>query len=252
MNKKRAAVAILIVFIVAFVVFWLFMNRGFRVTNVSPALSGEIPTSTPRAVITFSSSLDTKKTKATLAQGDDIVGSTNITNNTITLYFRELEIDKDNIIELRDIYSADGEYIESIQYTFRSVYVPFGKLSEEQRQEQLETTDRPSSEPNVYRFLPYETSYYSISYGAKNDNQFVLYIDMKFSTTTTSGPSYGRYLEKVRTYRNQALSYLKESGLDINDYSLQYGEEVLRDEFPSGRDIEEPYTGDGVPPEEQP
>ena len=40
-------------------------------------------------------------------------------------------------------------------------------------------------------------------------------------------------------------------GIDINKYAIEYGEEELRSEFPSGRDIQEEYTGDGVPPELQ-
>lgn len=164
------------------------------------------------------------------------------------------------------VSSKKRKAVNNIAIDFEIRYLGFRSLPKSEQRRQI--NESKSFEDPIARHLPYRTENFSIEYQFPNknfpagyNNKPILFIYVNFGArgqNETDSP----YAQAIRKSRKEALKWIEAQGMKPTNYLYKLGEDALTSEFPSYYpgiqtvdsipQTPPDYTGDGVPPEEQP
>ncbi len=218
-KKKLLIVAILLV--IGAVGWFVILSLQFRVVSVTPNLKKSIARSTDVVEIRFNkllaSNIDYDKT---LIDSDDVVVSVRVKGKSLIVDLRNLE-DRKYSFSIKTIKAANGQTIPELSYSFSAKYIPFNKLSNAEKNLQLNQTDVDAIEDPLETFLPHsELGYYltGTHVGSSDDLQFVLRARI---TLSRADINTGRD-EAVAAQKEQIRKFIESKGLDPNNYPITY------------------------------
>lgn len=265
LQKYKIPLVILGVALVAFLAYTVFATTKYRITGTTPN-NRSYPSSLGVMDIYFNRKLDKQAINAVAAKepGKIVKGSFEggirviAYDDRLSLTFNRTPLAGKYEISLKDIRSTKGETF-SANLPLIVKDIPYDKLSKEEKA-LFDKVAKDAGENDSVKFpllskLPYETDKYLINYRfAIGDPAPTVVITMKFfepgSLAVPATPQETQaYQDDIRTYRTQALAWLRSQASDLETkYTLEYGETDLQEEFPKGRAR---YQNDKVNPADQ-
>lgn len=232
LNKKTIIVTSLLLGLLLFGLL-LIINKGggFRLVGSIPDLSGQIATSTGTIKLTFSDKLDGSVNYSQQTEGQDagIVASTRTEGENLFLVLKPLQENRSYSLELTDIKSAGGEVIARLELSFTAVYVPFNKLSKEQREFELSETDRGNKEDPLMAHLPHqgESIYLTGEYTESEEGEPIFVVNAQIFLRRDDLEDR---TAAIKRYKQKVVEYIQSKGLDPASYLVRY----IINEAPAG------------------
>lgn len=219
--KRYAPLAILLITLVAGLVI-LNLPRGFRVTKTVPNSTGKIATSTGVFRVSLSAPIAGELTRDNLDDPDAIVQEIEKKDKQILVYVRPLESGVTYQFSLLNIRSDKQEVIERYTFKFKATYIPFEKLSDEEKAIQIEATGRNAPVDPIAQYLPHGTLDYNLTgsneTNDEGENIFVLNAELLL---TAADVRIGR-AAAIKAYKKEVLDFIISKGFKPNDYLIRY------------------------------
>lgn len=258
-NKKFLIIVIVsIVLILIGIVLFIFYRENFesfKLVSTSPDTKESIPTSTSSIVLKFNKEIDGNKISIkNVSSNSTIVRNLSSSDKTITLSLSPLVVDKEYSIKIDQVTAKNGEEIKDIKLDFFAKYVPYNKLTEEERQQGIQDTDPEISTSSIRNFLPLVTPNYTLIggkiYFSNGKSQDIVQVKDIFYKGIN--PPYPE--SEIKYSAESIKNFLKETGVDRNSYLLTSTNPTMAkyigaNPIPSDAKISpDNYTGDGSPP----
>lgn len=246
-QPRRAKIFVAIFSLVAALIVGLLIFNAitFRLVGTTPNLRKDIPSSTSRIELRFNKEIDPKSVNRQSITMSNVSNTYSVQGSRLFITATNISTGTEYTLSIKGIRSINGKEISHIDFRFKAKYVEFGKISKAEQQLQIDATDPSDALGSV---LPHQTDRYYIDFWQRPGQQ-VISIEMKFSYPDQNNQEYQRL---VRRYRKEAFDYLESKGIKVENYKYSYTEQILLNEFPVQYSDGEDFTGDGVPPENQP
>lgn len=221
MKKIIISVSLLLIGFVA--AYLIYMSIIFHVQSTNPANGGVVRNGTDKIVITFSKNIQDVKLEDNIIASDNIIFGVSTVKNQLIIQVRNLDINKQYKITLRDIQSTDGKVIAEYNYSFTNQYVDYNKLSENQRKQDLEKqsqNEQNSVNDIATTALPVSTDHYYIQSTILDQPQDNKQIKITIAILVTREQESDTNL--IRRYKAEALEFLKQKGINLNNYVVEY------------------------------
>lgn len=219
-KKIVFGVASTVLFIIVGLLYYRFFV--FQLLSVDPPSGSTIASQARLVTFSFNKSLDTiDRERQVIVSDDAIISSFRTDESSILIQLKDLEISKQYKITLLNIRAEDGSEVEKIDYSFDYKYIPYNKLSKKEQQRQITATDRGNIDSPVIHALPVTTDRYYISYkllekpDAKGKQEKII-IALLLTNQDLDN------IAKIKEYKKAALEFLKQNGINVSDYSVEY------------------------------
>lgn len=242
--------------ILLLVIFQTVSRSQFRLVESIP--SRTLPTSTNTIVLNFNRELKPTEEQQQnyISFTPDLSSIVTINSKTMLITFvSQPEKDSTFAIELRDLRSTKDESLTTrVEYAVK--YIPYGQLSDEERERQSRNVGRPEDRNPLLSKLPHDEISFRISY-ITNPETFGTASDWRAErdnytvTVSTFVPEPAAkpddaYTKSTLQIRQRALDWIRKQGVDPdNDINIAF--------IPGDIDLqgsgEDEFTGDGAPPE---
>lgn len=230
------------------VAYFVYLQASFRLVKIEPAKEGS---TVSEVVFTFNKDLaNPQEVKFTI--NPEVPGKVSINGKKVTFTPDEsYELNKTYGVGLQSVTSKSGDKITDIKSTFTTKYVEEKKLSQAERERAILMTDRLERENSILAKLPYSTNEFKVDYevvqNAKNEDTLVLRVTL--FPIINRPDQYNEYLAQLSAYKGQSLAWIEQnSGGKV--YNVTFNPDVPEADGPQQHTDD--YTGDGVPPEQQP
>ncbi len=259
--KNKYFTVIIIIIIITFIVFAIALlysnnksNSVFKLESTNPNTNNLVPTSANKMILTFNKEIDLKSvTLSDINAEKDLVRSININNKDLVINFNALKNNYVYIITINKISSVKGEQLKDIKIQFKTKYIPYSNLTEDQKKQQLEDTDPTPTNKTILNFLPYSTDNYVIKSGKIVDsngksNTIVVVKNLFYMGLTPPYPD-----SEIKATAKTVTDFLNSTGIDRNTYVLTADNPTLAkyidsNKIPSNSKIYlDDYGGDGIP-----
>jgi len=251
-----AIVSIILVFIgIVLFIFYRENFESFKLISTSPDTKESIPTSTSSIVLKFNKEIDSNKISIkNITSNSNVVRNVSSSGKTITLNLSPLVVDKKYNINIDKVIAKNGDEIKDIKLDFFAKYVPYNKLTEEERQQGVQDTDPAISNSSIRNFLPQVTPNYTLVGGkiffSNGDSKDIVQVKDIFYKGIN--PPYPE--SEIKYSAESIKNFLKDTGVDRNSYLLTSNNPIMAkyigaNPVPSDAKISpDNYTGDGSPP----
>ncbi len=248
--KIKLIIGLAILTLVLLIATLYLQSTQFRIIKSTPD-TNNYPSTMGVLVLEFSEKLDAKairdsynKDASSVVKFDfDSSVYIDVYDKTIKITIQQTAQEGKYTLSLNNILSEDGDkFSKDIPFTVRNI--DYDNMSEETQKLFDEYASEGESMPQdpIVKVLPHETDKYKISYIFPSEGAEVpatITITMKFfepgdNALPATSEQRQAYLNDIRRYRTEALTYLKDQGIDINKYIIRYTEFDLRNEFPAG------------------
>lgn len=222
----------------------------FRIVKATPD-TNNYPSTMGLLVLEFNEKLDAKaiqdaynKDAASVIKFSfDSPAYIEVYDKTIKITIQETAKEGKYKLLLNNIKSEDGSvFKQEIPFVIKNI--AYNDMPEETQKLFNEYASEGETLPQdpIVGVLPYQTDKYKISYVFPEEDVEIpatITITMKFfepgDNALPETPAQRQaYLNDLRKYRTEALTYLKENDIDINNYVIKYTEFDLQNEFPTG------------------
>jgi len=221
-NKNLLIAAAVIAIVVITIYFVVFNVVLFRVLSTAPDNNGSINLGQSAVIFNFTKDIEAVDMKSQVASSKDILISSDVNKNKLTVYVKNINKNEAYSIELKNIKSKSGEVIASYKLNFKGKYVEAKQLNQETLKTLEKQTDsnlNPGLEDPVTKLLPKRTSEYSMNFILYQDpSQKGKYVRIE---TVLFIPDYELDNNAlIIDYKNKALKYLKDNNINPNDYVI--------------------------------
>lgn len=252
LKKRNLTVAIII--IVFLFAYFLNLSSRFNIQNITPN-NKNFPNSINKVIINFNKPIDISELSSRYQKDQKSVITTNIPgNNKLIFAEKSLEIifektPETGVFEIRliSITSKEGNRKLNETLTFEFEDIPYTNLNDVEKKiydDFSNIAEEPLVGQKIVDLLPYQTDNYLIQYiyppEENDENTGIILITMKFFPETIASQELTEeqtieYINKIRKYRGEAINWLKSNGFDLNEYSVEYSEPEIVEEFPAGK-----------------
>ncbi len=226
MNLKKPSVKKIVSIIVAGVLvvcIGLLVRHQFFffVSGTSPKSGSTVSSTTSVAVISFNKTLDEKQNiyeNIEIYPKERFFKDIRVSGKQIIISFASLDIEKEYSITIKNVRSSDGKTIDAVDFTLKTKYVPFSQLSKDQKEESLANIDQGNFDDPILSHIPHETNFYVIDpvFGNTDEGQLALSVRITIKTSSADTKS------SIEQHKKDARNYLKEKGIDVNNYVINY------------------------------
>lgn len=246
--KLIIGLALLTIVLLVVVIYLQFIQ--FRIVKSTPD-TNNYPSTMGLLVLEFNEKLDAKaiqdaynKDASSVVKFDfDSPAYIEVYDKTLKITIQETARQGRYTLSLNNIQSEDGSiFKQDIPFIVKNIN--YDDMNEETQKLFDEYASEGETLPQdpIVKVLPYQTDKYKISYVFPEEDVEVpatITITMKFfepgDNALPATPAQRQaYLNDLRKYRTEALTYLKDQGIDINRYVMKYTEFDLQNEFPVG------------------
>lgn len=254
---KLLAIVLIILSILGYIALAITSKTSFRLVNVSP--KGTLPTSTTAITMEFNKELKPlDQQKPGFLNADPAINlEIAIRDKSLVITLNEPPKENSNfVLKFTDLESEGGDaYSESLTYKVK--YVPYNKLSKEEKDRQAQNSVSPLARHPLLSMLPYDAIAYRMFYvldqkkfgtaadwKAEKDN-FKVYI----TTFALKDGTQEAYKQKHLNVRELAKQWIRDLGVDPDkDINIIYSptDEELNGQAPP--QTEDDFTGDGEAP----
>lgn len=220
MNKKNIIIWSTIVLLAATGYFIYYTFFTFHITSISPSAS-QHSQHTPKIDISFNRPI--KEFETLDVRPLDAASDVDINDKTITIYYGELPVDAPVTIKLTGITSTQGDTM-NYELTLHPKEIEFDKVPKDQQEALLEVQDRhteANSDP-VFQYVPHANANYAIEAirtGEEEETNKAIY-DIEITVTLSSADVRIDRDGTVKRYTDEAMEYLKGTGLDLSQYTI--------------------------------
>lgn len=253
---KIISIIVLVLFVVGLIIN-LFLLSRFTIKKTEPG-TNPYPSSLGVLEVYFTKKLDAayinnkvKKSGVASIVKTSFKGenSVRVDNNILIITFQSTPASGIHSIALKDIRSSSGQqFSKTIPLTIKNIpYENLSKRAKEIFDSEAAQAEEVPKDLEILNDLPHETNNYKITYDPIDEDDgnaaLKLIITMKFfkpgiASAPASAEEMEEYRNQIRTYRTEALNWIKSRGYDLNNYVLTYTELEIRDEFPKGLSVD--------------
>lgn len=223
MKKQALTIIAIILACLSLVLLGVFRNQTFRLTSSTPKLGKTIPTSTGTIKLDFNREIDGTKSYTDNLEGDSgIINSISVEGKSVLIKLKPLTKDKKYGFAIHNIHSVDGSVIQRLPINFTARYVPYNKLSSEQKRLEVAETDKNNEEDAVLQIVPHQGDqfYLTSEYSATEDGEPILVLNAQlFLYRSDLGAGRDSAIEK---YKNSVREFLSGNNLDPDKYLIRY------------------------------
>lgn len=230
---RRNIVAIVAVSLVLLLLYICFDNLVFRVKSFSPSLD-KMPDSATELRVHFSQPV---KSIGSVALNDTVIKPVIKDKVVIIPIGRALEADSQYSLVLEDIQSKwFDNSIDSINKQFTPEYVPYDKLSTEEKEAQIEQSNSGQVDDafisnNVF---PIYNERWQIDATVNTEDRSA-FLNVKFFKEVPNYDNGGEVTrvsnETAEKYRKEVLDEIKKRGGNPSDYLIIYDNPYLSDKY---------------------
>lgn len=249
-KQAKIIIGLLILVVVLGVILAIFQYLQFRIVKSTPD-TNNYPSTMGILVLEFNEALDAasiqesynKDPRSVVSFNFDSAAYIEVFDKTLKITIQETARAGNYTLSLANIKSQDGSiFTGKIPFIVKNIqYDDLDEQTQKLFDEYASEAETLPQDP-IVKVLPYETDKFKISYTFPPEEvelPATITVTMKFfepgdNALPATPAERQAYLNELRTYRNQALTYLQEKGIDINQYIMNYTEIDLRSEFPSG------------------
>lgn len=230
---------------VALVAYFAYTYFTFRVVSTEPGKDANVGSS---VVFTFNKDLANPQ-DIKFKVSPNIPGNVTISGRKVT--FKPSESYKLNttyVATIDSITARNGSKLTNIKTTFRPSFVSEADMSEDDRNNLVNQTDKLEKENTILTKLPYTTNEFKVDYDVIQDAEGneTLILRVTLFAILNRSDQYNTYVAQLNEYKSKSVAWIEQnSGGKI--YSITFTPDIPQQSQP-GND----YTGDGAPPEEQP
>jgi hypothetical protein len=223
-KKQFLLVIIMGVLLAVFIVsFSIYRSGIFRIVGTIPAINRDIPSSTSSIQLKFNQTLDTADYSSHVTGKDAaVVRRVRTEGKTLWVDLNLLKDRQSYTFTINNIHSQKGKLISGQAITFRAVYTPFNKLSEEQRAQEIQETDRGNTEDPIIAYLPYQGDrfYLTAEYNNNEQGKAILVINAQlFLSRQDLGSGREAAIESLK---QKVSKYIESKGLNPTSYTIRY------------------------------
>lgn len=218
--KNRVYILVFIFFVV-FIISAVLIYQAvvFQIISINPRNGGSVNIGSSIIAINLNKDLKEVK-KDQIISSSDIIKSIATDEKTLIINTKNVESNSKYIIFIKDIESKNGEKV-SLKYNFTGKYVSFSQQSNEIKKESIEATDRGNFTDRAADILPKTTDKFSLTYDIfPEPSQKGKYIKIIGALLVLNYQEND--LELLRSYKNEALRYLRSNGVNPNDYVIEW------------------------------
>jgi hypothetical protein len=221
-DKYKSLIWISLVIALVIVVIWtVYRIVVFQVIGTSPAQNAKISAGRSTITINLNSEIEPIDANKQIIATSGLTVKADTDKNKIVLTVTNIVQDKKYEIQIKNIKSKSGKSIDYYKYSFEGGYVPYSSLSQQQKNQQLQQTDRGNYDDPAMAILPKVGDNYTIDYETYSEPVLKgKYIKLIITLLLRDDQSNDKNLELQ--YKNEALNYLKSNGINPNDYVIQY------------------------------
>lgn len=225
LNKYNKLIVIAFIsFIILIIIFILYRTLIFQVINVQPTNNYKASSGSFEVTITFNKDINNIDTSKQISYNNKISIISKTEKNKLILYVSNILQGNKYNIKITNITSLDGEIIPVYNYNFISAYIPFSNLSDKERQQQINNTDKNMISYPIEKILPKFSDHYVIQYQVYdkplNNGK---YISLKITLLLEAQLYNDRLL--ASKYKSEALDFIKSNGFNPNDYIIEWAPE---------------------------
>lgn len=196
-------------------------NR-FKVVNMVPDPSGRVSTSTDFIVVTFNKELQPDIDYTSQIEDSNLtMRSIDLDGKKMTIRFQSLKEAVEYTFTVKDITSKSGEIIETLPFKFTAQYMSESSLSDEQRKQLIEETDKGNISDPILQHLPYGGLHFRLSsenrIAEQDDPGLLLVAELQLNRADMSDKATA-----VKLYQQEVLDYIKSLKLNPDDYVIRY------------------------------
>jgi|GEM_PF-2352260 len=218
---KKIIWSVIIMIIVSFLAWGIYILLVFQVLSITPSQNSKISGGSGQVTFNFNRDLDTIDLGKQMYSSEGLAISAQVDRNKLTLFISNINQVKKYRIQLKDIRSKDGNAISYINYQFEGAFVPYGQLSDSEKNRQIKETDKGNIQDPVMGILPKYGDNYVIKYELSGEpSQKGKYIKLNIILLLDAQNINNRDLAKQ--YKNEALGFLKNNNINPNDYVIKY------------------------------
>ena len=218
---KKIIWSVIIIIIVSFLAWGIYILLVFQVLSISPSQNSKISGGSGQITFNFNRDLDTIDLGKQMYSSEGLAIIAQLDKNKLTLFVSNINQVKKYQIQLKDIKSKDGNTISYINYQFEGAFVPYGQLSDSEKNRQIQETDKGNLQDPVMSILPKYGDNYVIKYELFGEpSQKGKYIKLNITLLLDAQNIDNQDL--ARQYKNEALGFLKSNNINPNDYVIRY------------------------------
>lgn len=207
------------------IAFGIYSSSRFRLVSVEPKQKAS--TVAP-VVFTFNRVID-PKTAAEFEIQPYTAGRTSVQDKKVIFEpASKYRLGQTYTATLKSVWSSDGSRLGVQKVTFQIAFVPLEKLSESDRAAQEASTDTLEQKNPLLAKLPYETLQYKVDYelsqqaGGKTE----VTITVTLYAILNRPEQRPAYEAQLREYKQKALQWIQEQGVDISTYKVVFNPPV--------------------------
>ena len=218
---KKIIWGAIILLIASFLVWVMYIVLVFQVLSITPSQYSKISGGSGQVTFNFNRDLDTIDLGKQMYSSEGLSISAQVDKNKLTLFISNINQAKKYQIQLKEIRSKEGNTISYINYQFEGAFVPYGQLSDSEKNRQIKETDKGNLQDPVMGILPKYGDNYAIKYELFGEpSQKGKYIKLNIILLLDAQNINNKDLAKQ--YKNEALDFLKSNNINPNDYVIKY------------------------------
>ena len=225
---KKAAIWIIVIIVIILISAWvIYINFFFQVLNINPAPNSKINGGSGQVKFNFNKDLANIDLSKQMLATEGLSISAQINKGQLVLFVANINQAKKYQIELSNIKSKDGQNIKYIKYEFQGAFTPYGQLSDSDKKQQINDTDVGNINDPATNILPKYSDNFAIEYTLLSEldskgkglklNIILLLDKFNFEDKAT-----------ILAYKNEALKYLRDNGINPNDYQIVWTPEEAK------------------------
>ncbi|MNH58420.1 hypothetical protein D3C85_801150 [compost metagenome] len=220
LHKRRLIISLLLLAIVGLSAFVFIRNTGFRVVDQMP--KGDVAMSSTLITLKVSDTpVNTSEIKFSIKP--EVKGEFSVEGDAV--FFKPSEAFKENgryTISIENVRLNNSNSIHKTNHTFKAVYIPYDKLSKEEKDRQLAKTNPQYETYPITKILPYVTSSYKIEYTLPSHEKEKFLLVVTPLIEQNRGESTEQYQARLLAIKTDAEAYIASNGFNLSDYALYY------------------------------
>jgi hypothetical protein len=179
----------------------------FRVTSTDPKNGGEGGIDST-ITVSFNHPI-ASSSKTSFKITPYVPGSVDVKDNKMIFTpATSFKMNTEYSITINDVISNSGKVANIHQMSFRAVYVPFDKQSEESQKSGIDSSNSLEKTYPILQNIPHGTSHYQIDYAIDNEGKLTLKITLY--AVLNNANQLGRYQDQLKAYKIEALDYIRQ------------------------------------------
>lgn len=231
MNQKNTKLMFIIVgilIIIGAALFYVMNYTGFRVVKRDP--SGGVPLSVSKITFTLSDVITDNKPNISIKP--EAAGKFSVDKDTVVFTPSEPFIkDTNYIVTIDNVTINNTDKKHSTKTSFKATYVPYDKLSTEEKDFQKENTDPIYNRyPISQKVLPYVTASYKMEYRVPYGEKEKLIIFITPLIGQGTHETTDEFQARLVAIKDETLGYITSNGFSLDDYNIIFNDGFL-DQF---------------------